>query len=385
MTLQLLGVRAALVEGNVVPGDVSVDGGTVLEVGLGGGVGGTGIACPGFIDLQVNGFAGVDFLATDAQGYRQARRALAATGVTAFQPTLISSPPDVFEAALAVVADAQREPGPRILGAHLEGPFLAPKWKGAHDERYIIDPDLRLAARLWATGPLTYMTIAPERPGARALQDWLLAHDVTVSLGHTDADAEIAHAAYNRGAHCVTHLFNAQRRFTARDPGVAGVALTRPDVGVEVIADFVHLAPETVRLIWQACGPRLILITDAIAAAGCGDGEYRLGDRSVYVTDGAARLADGTLAGSVLALDQAVRNLISLGVPWGAAVAAATAAPAHALGRTDLGVLRPGSRADIAVLDDDARVLRTLVGGEEVWPGDVLDIQPGPDGERERT
>ena len=385
MTLQLLGVRAALVEGDVVPGDVAVDGDTVVEVGLGAANGGTGIACPGFIDLQVNGFAGVDFLATDAKGYRQARRALAATGVTAFQPTLISSPPDVFEAALMVMGGAQAEPGPRILGAHLEGPFLAPKWKGAHDERYIVDPDLRLASRLWAAGPVTYMTIAPERPGARALLDWLLAHDVTVSLGHTDADAVAAHDAYNRGARCVTHLFNAQRRFTARDPGIAGVALTRPDVAVGAIADFVHLALETVKLIWQACGSRLVLVTDAIAATGCGDGEYRLGDRSVYVTDGAARLADGTLAGSVLTLDQAVRNLISLGIPWAEAIGAATAAPARALGRTDIGVLRPGCRADIAVLDDAVNVLRTLVGGEEVWPGDVVDIQPGPDGERERT
>jgi N-acetylglucosamine-6-phosphate deacetylase len=383
MTLQLLGVRAALVDGEVVPGDVAVHGDTVVEVGLGAG-NGTGIACPGFIDLQINGFAGVDFLDADAPGYRQARRALAATGVTAFQPTLISSPPEIFESALAVLADAQREPGPRILGAHLEGPFLSRQWKGAHDERYITDPDLRLATRLWVAGPVTYMTIAPERPGARPLLDWLLAHGVTVSLGHTDADAATAHAAYNRGARCVTHLFNAQRRFTARDPGVAGVALTRNDVAVEVIADFVHLAPETVRLIWQACGPRLVLVTDAIAAARCGDGEYRLGDRSVSVANGSARLADGTLAGSVLSLDEAVRNLMHLGVPFADAVGAATAAPARALNRTDIGVLRPGGPADIAVLDDDANVLRTLVGGEEIWPGDVLELPPTANGERRR-
>ena len=252
--------------------------------------------------------------------------------------------------------------------------FLAPRWKGAHDERYIVDPDLRLAARLWSAGPVTYMTIAPERPGAEELLDWLLAHGVTVSLGHTDADAATAHAAYNRGARCVTHLFNAQRRFTARDPGIAGVALTRPDVYVELIADFVHLAPETVLATWRACSTRLVLITDAIAAAGCGDGEYRLGDRTVHVAGGAARLADGTLAGSLLALDQAVRNLVSLGVPWTEAVGAATAAPARALGRTDVGVLRPGSRADIAVLDERANVLRTLVGGDEVWPAEIASI-----------
>ena len=372
MTRQLLDVQGALVEGAVVPGDVAIDGGTVVEIGL-RPAGRSGIACPGFIDVQVNGFAGVDFLATDAAGYGRARRALAATGVTAFQPTLISSPPDVIEAALQVMAEAQRAPGPRILGAHLEGPFLSRQWKGAHDERYIVDPDLRLAARLWAAGPVTYMTIAPERPGADALLEWLLAHGVTVSLGHCDADAATAHRAYNRGARCATHLFNAQRRFSSRDPGIAGVALTRPDVLVEVIVDFVHLAPETVLATWNACQERMVLITDAIAAAWCGDGEYRLGDRSVFVSGGAARLADGTLAGSVLSLDQAVRNLTSLGVAWEAAVGAATAAPARAVGRPDLGVLRPGSPADVAVLDEGGNVVRTLVGGDEVWAATTTD------------
>lgn len=372
MTRQLLDVQGALVEGTVVPGDVAIDGGIVVEIGV-RPAGRSGIACPGFIDVQVNGFAGVDFLDTDPDGYRRARRAMAATGVTAFQPTLISSPPEVIEAALKVMAEAQEEPGPRILGAHLEGPFLSRRWKGAHDERSIVDPDLRLAGRLWSAGPVTYMTIAPERPGADALLEWLLAHGVTVSLGHCDADAPTAHAAYNRGARCATHLFNAQRRFTPRDPGIAGVALTRSDVSVGVIADFVHLAPETVLATWKACQGRMVLTTDAIAAASCGDGRYRLGDRTVFVNDGAARLADGTLAGSVLSLDQAVRNLASLGVPWEAAVGAATAAPARSIGRPDLGVLRPGCQADVAVLDEGGTVLRTLVGGDEVWAGTTTD------------
>jgi N-acetylglucosamine-6-phosphate deacetylase len=366
MTTHLLGVESALVEGQLIAGDVAVDGDVVVEVGV-RSRGGSGTACPGFVDLQVNGFAGVDFLAADAGGYRWARRALAATGVTAFQPTLISSPPAVYESALGVLERAQSEPGPRILGAHLEGPFLSPRWKGAHDERHILDPDLALAARLWSAGPVTFMTIAPERPGATDLLAWLLAHGVTVSLGHTDADAVTAHGAYNRGARCVTHLFNAQRRFTARDPGITGVALTRADVSVGVIADFVHLAPETVLATWQACGSRLVLVTDAIAATGCGDGEFRLGDRSVHVRDGAVRLADGTLAGSILTMDRAVRNLAGLGVPWEAAVNAATAAPARALGRADIGVLRPGGPADVVVLDRDLTVQRTLVAGSEVW------------------
>jgi N-acetylglucosamine-6-phosphate deacetylase len=188
-----LGVRAALVDGEMVPGEVVVEEGVIRAVGA-GPAGASGIAVPGFVDLQVNGFGGVDFLAADVEGYRQARRALARSGVTSFQPTLISSPTASLRQALRDAAKAQGDGGVRILGVHLEGPFLAPRWKGAHDERHLLPPDSDLAERMCGWGPVTYMTIAPEQPGGMDLLARLVAGGITVSLGHTDADAPAAHA-----------------------------------------------------------------------------------------------------------------------------------------------------------------------------------------------
>jgi N-acetylglucosamine-6-phosphate deacetylase len=167
----------------------------------------------------------------------------------------------------------------------------------------------------------------------------------------------------------VTHLYNAQRRWQPRDPGVGGAALVRGDVTVQAIVDGLHLAPETALQAYLAARGRFALVTDAVEAARREDGRYRLGDRDVIVADGAARLADGTLAGSVLTMDEAVRNLVALGVPLVEALAAASSVPARLIGRPDLGVLRPGLPADVAVLDEGVRVRRTLVAGVEAYAG----------------
>lgn len=369
-----LGVNAALVDGFVVDGDVVVEEGVVREVGAtpyGPAGRGRGLAVPGFVDLQVNGFGGVDFLTADDAGYATARAALARFGVTSFQPTLVSSPIPVLEEALGQAAKVQAEgqavPGPRIVGAHLEGPFLSPEFKGAHDERHLLAPDLDLLGRMCGWGPVAFVTLAPELPGALELVSYLVDRGAVVSLGHTDANADQANAGFNAGARAITHLWNAQRRLTSRDPGITGVGLSRADVVVGVIADFVHSAPETVHATWLAARGRMMLVTDAIAAAAVGAGDYALGDRVVHVDDTAARLADGTLAGSILTMDRAVRNLASLGVALPDAVAAATSVPAALIGRPELGTLRPGAVADIAVLDESAEVARTLVAGTEVW------------------
>jgi N-acetylglucosamine-6-phosphate deacetylase len=362
-----IGVRAAVVDGEVVAGDVAVDDGRVVAVGV-APAGRAGTAVPGFVDLQVNGFAGVEFVSADVAGYRAAGLAMAATGVTAYQPTLISSPAAAYGPALetaGLVASAHGD-APRVLGVHLEGPFLSPAFAGAHDPAHLLDPDPDLADRLCATGPVTMMTVAPERPGGLELVARLAARGVVVSLGHCDADAATAHAAFDRGARAVTHLHNAQRRWRARDPGVAGVALVRRDVVVQAIVDGVHLAAETALLAFTACRGRFALVTDAIAAATLPPDRYRFAGREVRVVDTQVRLPDGTLAGSVLTMDQAVRNLVALGAPLPAAVAAATSVPAGLLGLDDTGSLRPGQRADVAVLDDDLRVVRTLVGGRVV-------------------
>jgi N-acetylglucosamine-6-phosphate deacetylase len=356
-----LGVQAALVDDVFVAGDVEVVDGRVVGYGL-ARPGGRGVAVPGFVDLQVNGFGGVDFLDADAEGYERAGSALLETGVTAYLPTLITSPEEDLAAALREIPSG---PGrPRILGAHLEGPFLSPARLGTHLPSARRDPDLRLLDRLLDCGPVRLMTLAPELPGADALVDRLLERGVAVSLGHSDATAEQANAAFDRGARAVTHLFNAMRPFLHRDPGIAGAALARDDVVVQIILDGVHLAPEAALVAWRAAAGRLALVTDAITAAGESDGSYSFGSLDVEVHEGTVRGPEGVLAGSVLTMIEAVRNLHALGVPLADAVAAATVVPAGALGETEVGRLQVGLPADIVVLDDELAIERVLVGGE---------------------
>jgi len=363
-----LGVRAALVDGRLVEGDVTIVDGLVAEVGLEPGSG-DGIAVPGFIDVHINGVAGVDFLTADLDGYRHAAAALARTGVVAFQPTFVSSPVDAYAEPLAAAraAGALDEGLPLALGVHLEGPFLSTLWAGAHDHAQLRDPDLELAKRLVDLGPVTMMTLAPELPGAGELIEWLVASGIAVSCGHSDADADAAHAAFDLGAGAITHVHNAHRRWRPRDPGVGGVALVRPDVVVQAIVDGVHLAPEAAYVAFLASRERFCLVTDAIEAAMLDAGVYELGGRPVRVRDGAVRLPDGTLAGSVLTMDEAVRNLVASGASLADAVHAASSAPARLLGRSDLGVLRPGAPAHLTVLDAELRPSRTLVGGVEAF------------------
>jgi len=364
-----LGVRAALVDGALVQGDVEVAEGRIAGLGLKPAAT-SGLAVPGFVDLQVNGFAGVDFLSADADGYRRAGEALAATGVTAYLPTFISSPVEAYGEALAVVAELARshtDGRSRVLGLHLEGPFLSPSWPGAHDPAHLLEPDLALAGRLCGGGPVRMMTLAPELPGALELIEHLCSLGVVVSCGHSDADADAANAGFDRGARAITHVHNAHRRWQPRDPGLAGVAITRPGVTVPAIVDGVHLAPETVKATFLAAGGRFCLVSDAVQATGLGDGAYRLGDRTIHVVDGAARLADGTLAGSVATMDQAVRNLVELGATVSEAVSAATRAPAVLLGDPGLGRLVEGGPADVAVLDEELRLVRTLVRAVEAF------------------
>ena len=235
-----LGVEAAIVEGELLRGDIEVADGKIVSVGLAPKRGG-GIAAPGFVDLQVNGYAGVDFAAADAAGYATAGEALLEGGVTAYQPTLITAPEDSLLAALREVPLGEQA-GPRILGVHLEGPFLSPARLGAHPAAARRDPDRELLERLLAAGPVSHMTLAPELPGALELVDLLQARGIVVSCGHTDATAAEAHAAFDRGVGTVTHLFNAMRPLGHRDPGIVGAALVRDDVIVQVILDGHHLA-----------------------------------------------------------------------------------------------------------------------------------------------
>jgi N-acetylglucosamine-6-phosphate deacetylase len=359
-----LGVEAAIVEGELLRGDIEVADGKIVSVGLAPKRGG-GIAAPGFVDLQVNGYAGVDFAAADAAGYATAGEALLEGGVTAYQPTLITAPEDSLLAALRELPPGEQAAGPRILGVHLEGPFLSPARLGAHPAASRRDPDRELLERLLAAGPVSHMTLAPELPGALELVDLLLARGIVVSCGHTDATAAEAHAAFDRGVGTVTHLFNAMRPLGHRDPGIAGAALVRDDVIVQVILDGHHLARETAQLVWRTAAGRVALVTDAIAAAGTDATTTRLSGIDVEVRDGVARRADGVLAGSVVTMIDSVRNLHALGASLVDAIAAATSAPARAARRPGLGVLEPGGEADIVVLDDRLEIRTVLRAGLE--------------------
>ena len=217
-----------------------------------------------------------------------------------------------------------------MIGAHLEGPFIAPARLGVHAPEHRRDPDRGLLERLLAAGPVAHVTLAPELPGALELDRPARPRGgVVVACGHSDATADEAHRAFDRGVRTVTHLFNAMRPPAPRDPGIARAALARADVAVEVIADGHHLAADTLLVAWRAARGRLALVTDAVAAAASGDGEFVLGGRPVVAAGGACATRDGRLAGSALTMIGAVRNLHALGVPLEEALAAASAVPAR--------------------------------------------------------
>jgi len=365
MGRQHVGAAEVLVDGAIVAGDLLIDDGFVVGV-VPSGPGARGLAVAGFIDVQVNGFGGVSFTTADRAGYALAGSAMARHGVTSYLATIPTAAPDAYAPALAEAADAiaAPPPGARPLGLHLEGPFLSPHRPGAHTVAHLRAPDADLLERLVAHAPVAMMTLAPELPGAdhliRSLKNW----GIVVSAGHTDADAETANVAFDRGVTMVTHLWNAQRQITSRAPGLAGAALRRSDVFIGVIADLVHLSAETLWLSATAAGDRTVAVTDAAAFAGLAPGTYGDDDHQLTVTD-AVRLADGTLAGSAIGLDQAVRNLVAVGIDPIAALSAVTVAPAAVLGRSDIGHLRPGARADVVVLSDDFQIERVLVDGRD--------------------
>ncbi|MBM2823455.1 MAG: N-acetylglucosamine-6-phosphate deacetylase [Thermoleophilia bacterium] len=338
-----LGVEAALIDGRLIRGDLEIAEGCVQGHGL-SSPNGRGIAVPGFVDLQVNGFAGVDFLKADEDGYRRAGEGLLQTGVTSYLPTLITAPEKELVAALRGMPRATA--GARILGAHLEGPFLSPARLGAHPAAARRDPDLGLLDRLLGAGPIRLLTLAPELPGAHHLIRTLLARGVTVSFGHSDATAGEANAGFDLGVHTVTHLFNAMRPFHHRDPGIAGVALAREDVVVQVILDGIHLASETAALVWRAARGRVALVTDFTVAPG-------------------GRTPDGVLAGGTAPMIEAVRSLHALGASFEDAVLAATEIPAHVIAHPTAGRLGLGLPADVVVLTDGLEIERVLLAGED--------------------
>ena len=329
------------------------------------------LVVPGFVDVQCNGAVGVDITA-DPERLWEVAAALPRWGVTSWLPTVVTAPPAIRARALATLRSGPPSGRDDVrlfampLGLHLEGPFLAPERRGAHPAKHLRAPDPSLVAdEGWSRqSGVALVTLAPELPRALDVVRELVAAGVVVSAGHSSASAEEATAAIDAGITAVTHLFNAMGPLHHRDPGLAGVALSDERVRVGAIADGIHLHPATVALAARALGDRLCLVTDAVAALGMPAGRVPLGVLEAFATEDGVRLADGTLAGSDLSLDRAVRNLVAFaGVSLPEAVAAATMAPAALLGLGDRGVIRAGAVADLTLLDAGGAVVATVVGG----------------------
>ncbi|MGD1025511.1 MAG: N-acetylglucosamine-6-phosphate deacetylase [Candidatus Sulfotelmatobacter sp.] len=335
------------------------------------------ILAPGFVDIHMHGGAGLDVMRASPGELPRLNKFLTSHGVTGYFPTTVTAPLDQTCAALEGLADAiegsedfRSANGDAVqarpLGIHLEGPFLSHKRRGVHPPENLIEPTLEVFERLWqaARGHVRMMTIAPELPGAMEVIAEAARRKVCVSIGHSDALIDAARDAVRAGASHATHTFNAMRPLDHREPGILGEVLTSEQLSADIIADGIHLAPEIVQLFLQAKGfERAVLITDAMAAAGMPDGTYQLGPIQVEVKNGRCT-SDGKLAGSVLTMDRAVRNVTQFsGWSLRDAVRAATLNPASATGLQQHGRLMPGAEANLAVLSADGEVRRTIVRG----------------------
>ncbi|MGA2005586.1 MAG: N-acetylglucosamine-6-phosphate deacetylase [Terriglobales bacterium] len=344
---------------------------------------GDALIAPGYVDLHIHGGFGHDVMGDAPETLPTIERFIARHGVTSYFPTTVSAPVDDILRALERLADAiekceedcEKTSGNKRpvrtgraapLGIHLEGPFISHARCGVHRPENLLPPRLETFERFWeaARGRIRILTIAPELEGAIELIKTAAARAVCVSLGHSDADFPTAERAIAAGARHATHTFNAMRPLRHRDPGIVGAVLTDARVSADFIADGVHLDPSIIKLIADTKGPeQTVLITDAIAGTGMPDGRYRLGTLDVDVKGNLAT-SNGRLAGSVLTMDQAVRNLARF-AEWDLqhAVAAATRNPARVARSTYKGVLAEGADADFVVLDNDGNVLRTFIGG----------------------
>jgi N-acetylglucosamine-6-phosphate deacetylase len=387
----LTGGRVVTPEGVLSPGWIRVAGNRIDAVGSGAatqplppGLPVTELhghwVLPGFVDMHVHGGGGASFTVGPADDVRRAAAFHRGHGSTTLVASLVTAPLADLEARTAMLA-ALADQGV-IAGIHLEGPFLSEVRCGAQDPRHMLAPDLAAFERLHAAaaGHLRVITIAPELPGSADLIKAAARAGVIAAVGHTDATADVTSAAVDVGATHATHLFNGMRPLHHREPGPAGALLDRDEVTCEVIADGVHLHDTVIRLTARAAGPgRLVLITDAMAAAGMPDGSYRLGSMRVDVAGGVARLAgggepgttgasagrDGSIAGSTATMADVVRHAVAAGLPVTAVAAAASTTPARVLGLGDrTGALRASLDADLVVCDEEFRLRAVMRRGQ---------------------
>jgi len=342
------------------------------------------IVAPALVDLQLNGYAGVE-VDGGPEALARIAAALPAIGVTAFCPTLISRSEAGYRRAATALSGCANwpprewpigtSPAARVLGVHLEGPFLAPERAGVHPVVALRDPTPGGVDRLLEAFAPAIVTLAPERPGGLEAVRRIARRGVVASVGHTEADARTGRAAIAAGARLLTHALNAMPGIESRRPSALAAFLADPRPCVSLIADGVHVAPEVAAVVARAAGRRLVLVSDAVAAAGAPPGRYRLGRRAV-VSDGRRVEWRGRLAGSALGLDEGARTLSGAGVAAAAALTAATWAPRRLLG---LPGLEPGAPADLVVLDASLVPRLTLVGGvvalaDAALPFDVPEV-----------
>ncbi len=332
------------------------------------------IVAPGFIDLHVHGASGKDVMDGTKESLRTVSRALARFGTTSFLATTMSAPHAEIETALRGIAAHRDFPtdGASLLGIHMEGPYLNPLRRGTHDPSCLKNADIRSFLQFIdiSGNTIRKLTIAPEMdPGHEVIRQ-AAALGIRVSMGHSDATEEQARAAIDAGATQATHMFNAMRPYHQREPGIVGVALTDDRVYTEVIADGIHVHAVALRLLLRAKGvERLMLVTDGTSATGMSDGQYALGHNQIVVEGGVCRDSEGHLAGSVLTLDRAIRNLVEwLDIPLHEALTAASATPARSMCIAGAkGIIASGADADLVFLGPDLGVRKTMVAGRVVY------------------
>jgi N-acetylglucosamine-6-phosphate deacetylase len=375
MITLLTGARRLDVDGEVGGSWVLLDGPTIATVGTGRPPDADHVVelagawlTPGFVDLHAHGGGGHSF-DDGPDSIRTALDVHRIHGTTRSVISRVAAPLEALEASLRGIA-ALAAADPTVLGAHLEGPFLAAARCGAHDPAYLTAPTLPAVQRLLdaADGTLRQLTLAPELPGALDAIRLLRRAGVVVAVGHTDADHEQSMRAFDAGARLLTHAFNAMPPMHHRAPGPLGAALSDHLVTLELVLDGHHVHPAMAVLLFAGAPGRIALVTDAMAAAGVGDGDYRLGALDVVVRNGRATLGDdGPLAGSTLTQDAALRAALAAGLSRMDAVTALTATPARALGLDDeLGRIAPGYAADLVVLDADWTVQHVWAAGQRV-------------------
>ena len=368
--------------GGWMRGGFRVEDGRFIELLPGAAQGGIDLGgarvIPGLVDLHTHGNSGADFSDGSLTGLKTMAAFLARSGVTAFAPTTMTLPYERLAAAFDTARElraARPAHCARVLGVHMEGPFLAKKKKGAQNGAFLREPDFEAFLRLYrACGELVRIVdIAPELPGAAAFAARAKAF-CTVSVAHTDADYQQAAAVFDAGAGHLTHLFNAMPPIHHRSPGVIAAASEREGVTAELICDGLHVHPAAVRMAFKLFPGRICLVSDALRCCGMPDGAYETGGQTAFLRDGVARLGDGTIAGAASTLYEDMCNAIRFGIPEEEAIRAATIVPARELGAAgDLGSVEPGKLADFVVCGEDYALRQVYLGGVRVGEDGAVD------------